>query len=121
MFGVGAWRPRLAVEERAVRSFMTRDHVLSVLHNVLPRLRERFGVESIGVFGSIARGDGSSASDVDVLVRFRAGAAITLFEHSALLCDLEDALGCPVDLVEDHERLRPEFRRSIERDVIRVA
>ena len=43
------------------------------LEEVLPLLRERFGVAKIGIFGSTARGDDRPESDVDVLVEFAPG------------------------------------------------
>lgn len=67
----------------------------------LPRLREvceRYGVASLEVFGSVARGENGPDSDLDLLYVLRPGVRLgfTLF-------DLEDELsalfGRPVDLV----------------------
>ncbi len=49
--------------------------VLAILARELPVLRERFGVASIGVFGSVSRGEDTPESDVDVLVTYRPGQA----------------------------------------------
>jgi len=48
-------------------------NVLSLLRQHEPALKERFGIEKIGIFGSFARGEEQQDSDVDVLVVFRAG------------------------------------------------
>ncbi|MCC7491197.1 MAG: nucleotidyltransferase family protein [Fimbriimonadaceae bacterium] len=69
-------------------------------------LRQR-GVRSLRVFGSVARGEASEASDVDLLVEF--SEPIGLFAYAGLQADLEDWLGVPVDLVTE-SGLRPEVR-----------
>lgn len=87
----------------------------------MPRLRAEFGVHSLGVFGSAARGDSGVESDIDVLVRFDPEARVTLFTLARLQQTMEEALGARVDLIEDHPYLRPAFRQSIERDLRYVA
>lgn len=100
---------------------MRSDQVIARLREALPGLRNRHAVDELGVFGSVARGSDESSSDLDILVRFRAGTSVTLFTLSRLACELEDLLGRRVDLVEDHAGLRPEFRATVQRDLIRVA
>ena len=60
----------------------------------------RYGAYEVRVFGSVARGDTHAESDVDLLVTFRAGASI--FDQIGLWQDLNDLLGCSVDLLTDH-------------------
>lgn len=91
------------------------------LRHALPGLRARFGVVSLGLFGSLARGDQGPESDADVLVGFAPDALVTLLTLARLKEELEAVLGRPVDLVEDHARLRAAFRAGIERDLVRVA
>ncbi len=95
--------------------------VLRILREAMPRLREEFAVETLAVFGSAARGECRDGSDVDVLVTFREGATVTLLTLAAVTSFLEESLGCRVDVIEDHPRLLPAFRRGIERDLLRVA
>ena len=65
------------------------------------------------VFGSVARGEAGQDSDVDLLVEFLPGARAGLFEMGALKEDLEDRLGCRVDLLSRRavERSRNPYRR----------
>ena len=56
-------------------------------------------VRSVEVFGSLARGESRPGSDVDLLVDFLPGARFGLLEMGALKEDLEELLGCAVDLV----------------------
>ena len=80
-------------------------------------LRKRFGVKNVGLFGSIARGDASPRSDVDILVEFDAPS----FDHYMdLKFYLEERLGRPVDLVLKGS-LKPALRERILREVRDVA
>ncbi len=49
------------------------------LEKLEPTLKERFQVETIGVFGSYTRGEQNKKSDVDILVEFSADAEIGFF------------------------------------------
>lgn len=71
-------------------------------------LAECHGARNVRVFGSVARGDADPASDVDFLVDMDKGRS--LFDMGGLLMDLQDALGCQVDVVNEkglRERIRP--------------
>lgn len=78
-------------------------------------LAEKYGAYNVRVFGSIARGEATPESDVDLLVSFREGAS--LYELSRLWQDLRDLLGREVSLVSEGG-LREGFRKRIERDLI---
>lgn len=78
----------------------------------------RYGASNVRVFGSVARGNASPGSDIDLLVSFAPGA--TLFDHSGLRLDLIDLLGVNVDVISDHPHLTPDFRRRAERDAVRL-
>jgi len=75
-----------------------REEVLRKLEANLPEIQERFGIVTIGIFGSVSRGDDIPESDVDVLYKFRSG---TRIYHNLLdLGDyLEELLGRKVDLI----------------------
>ena len=60
---------------------------------------EKSRVARMYLFGSLARGAGRPGSDVDLLVEFLPGSEVGLFEMGALKEDLEERLGCRVDLV----------------------
>ena len=64
-----------------------------------PSLRAR-GVATLYVFGSVARGEATPDSDVDLAVEFRPEAEPSLFDLAHLTAELEDALGRKVDLGE---------------------
>lgn len=96
---------------------MTRDDVLATLAAHREELRQ-FDVTSLRLFGSVARGEASPGSDVDLLVSFRKNP--TFSGYMKLRIFLEDLLGRKVDLITE-SGLRDRVRPSIERDAIRVA
>ena len=69
--------------------------------------------------GSFARGEQREDSDVDILVSFDDNASISLLHHAGMLCDLEDLLQRPVDLVNESS-LYPEVRETFNKDKILI-
>lgn len=51
------------------------------------------------IFGSAARGDDGPGSDLDLLVDHRPGGVMSLFDLSAIHCEIEDLLGAPVQVL----------------------
>jgi predicted nucleotidyltransferase len=97
---------------------MRRTQAIEALQGHLPELRQRFGVKSLSVFGSVARDDAGDASDVDVLVEFQGD---TTFDgYFGLKEALERLLGAKVDLATP-SMLKPRMRPRIEREAIHVS
>lgn len=59
----------------------------------------RHGATNVRIFGSTVRGESHSGSDVDVLVDLEPGR--TLFDLGAMQMDLQDLLGCRVDVLTE--------------------
>ena len=76
------------------------------------------GVKSLAVFGSVARGEATPASDIDVLVEF--SRPVGLFEFIRLKMFLEALTGSRVDLVTT-DALRPAMRADILSEAVHVA
>ena len=96
---------------------MDRQRTLELLRQSKPRLAARYGVTHLALFGSTARNAAQPGSDVDLLVAFDGPA--TSERYFGVMFDLEDLLGCPVDLVTE-KALRPELRPRIEREAVDV-
>jgi uncharacterized protein len=79
------------------RKRTTLEDVLRILRTQLPELRERYGVGTLGIFGSYMRGEQTRRSDVDLLVDF--DRSPTLPEFIDLEHHLSKLLGVKVDLV----------------------
>jgi uncharacterized protein len=76
---------------------MNRQTALDLLTAHKPHLQHQFGVRSLALFGSTARGTASEGSDVDVLVSFFGPASSKQYVGAQFY--LEDLLKCPVDLL----------------------
>ena len=63
------------------------------------RLAALRGTRNLRVFGSVARGEEDSASDVDFIVDMEPGKR--LLDLGGLLMDLQELLGCSVDIVTE--------------------
>ncbi|MFH1235612.1 MAG: nucleotidyltransferase family protein [Parcubacteria group bacterium] len=96
---------------------MKQKDVLTILKKQKRTLNE-FGVRSIALFGSFARGEARRNSDIDILVEFNR--PVGLFEFARLKLYLEKKLGREVDLVTP-EALRKEMREDILREAFHVA
>ena len=79
-------------------------------------LADRFGVSSIGIFGSITREDFTDKSDIDILVDFSRPIGLDFITLADLL---EERLHAKVDLVSSRF-LKPRFYDSIKEDLIYV-
>lgn len=73
-------------------------------------IAQRHGVQSVRVFGSRARGVASAQSDLDLLVE--PGEPRPFFFPGGLVADLEELLGCRVDVVTP-EALHPALRAFV--------
>jgi predicted nucleotidyltransferase len=80
-------------------------------------LAERYRAGNVRVFGSVARGDNTGASDVDLIVTPHTGCS--LFDLGGLLEDLEDLLGCRVDLVTE-DGLKARLRERVLREAVQL-
>ncbi len=79
---------------------------VEIQEKILPVL-QRHGIKRAGIFGSVARGEASPESDVDVLVELDRQAS--LLDFIGIKLDLEDVLGRSVDLVE-YAAIKPRLR-----------
>lgn len=96
------------------QSVMNRQsEILELLHRHKQSIAERFGITEIGIFGSIARGEGHSSSDVDVVVKTKVP---DLFMLVHLKDELEKLLTAEVDVVRYWPRMNPYLKRRIDRE-----
>lgn len=99
-----------------VNDMKTTQEYVSILKEHANILQQQYGMTSMSLFGSIARGEQKEDSDVDVLVELP-----PVFYNACAANDyLEDILNCRVDMVRKHDRLTPFFLKQVEHDGIRI-
>ena len=96
---------------------MDRDQILSSIRQNQTTLSQ-LGVKRLAIFGSVARGEATSNSDIDILVTFQG--SITFDRYMDLKIYLEDLLGYSVDLVIS-DVLHPRLKPYVEGDAVYVA
>jgi len=80
-------------------------------------IARRHKAEKLWVFGSCARREERPDSDIDLLVKF--GKGVTLFDYVGFQQDAEDAMACPVDVVDVENLGRdPAFAANAEREMV---
>ncbi len=97
--------------------FMTYlESIQSTLKEIKPDLSTRYGVSTLGLFGSIVRDDFTEESDIDIVVSFSRPIGI---EFVTLADEIEDKLQRKVDLVS-RNGIKPKYWEFIEPEVIYV-
>ncbi len=97
---------------------MNRQAILERLNAEAPGLKEKYGVKSLAVFGSMARGDNHEESDVDILVTFEGPATFDNF--MGLKLELGYLFGRRVDLLTPR-CLSSKMQTEIDKKAILVA
>jgi predicted nucleotidyltransferase len=93
------------------------ESILKELRRQIPTLAERYGVETLEVFGSYVRAEQKADSDLDVLVTFREAPSLLTF--IAIENYLSDELGVKVDLVMK-DSLKPAIGKVILSEALQV-
>ena len=97
-------------------SSLDNNEVLAILRKYLPVLKKIFHVEKIGLFGSVARGEQVSGSDLDLYVQFNRH--VSLGEESKLVEFLKRILNFNrLDIIVDH-RIGEGFEEEIQKDLM---
>lgn len=93
---------------------MKRQEVLDKLATHRAELKA-MGIESLALFGSVARDEAADTSDVDLLVEFNR--PVGLFHFVRVRRSLSELLSCPVDLVTP-AALREEMRDEMLQEAV---
>ena len=96
---------------------MDKEEILAKLRKDREKI-ESFGVKSLAIFGSVARGESGAKSDLDLLVEFEG--KMSFDRYMDLKFYLEDYLEVKVDLVSQ-KMLKPQIRNSVLKEAINVA
>ena len=94
---------------------MSYDELLRTKREDILSIAAQYGAYNVRIFGSVARGEADEKSDIDLLVNMESGRS--LFDLGGLLSDLEDLLGCNVDVVTE-DGLRDRIRNRVLNEAI---
>ena len=94
----------------------TKGEYIELLKKHMSVLKQQFGIRSMCIFGSVARDEQGSDSDVDVCVEMEPDIYVLV----ALKQFLEKLFGCSVDVVRRHRNMNKLLEEQIERDALYV-
>jgi predicted nucleotidyltransferase len=95
---------------------MERDAVLKSLRTHKQQFVDKYAITRLGIFGSVARGQSTDASDVDVIVEMPPD----LFQMVHMKEELEELLDASVDLIRRHKYLNIYLQSRIDDEAIYV-
>ncbi|WP_455638012.1 nucleotidyltransferase family protein [Parabacteroides sp.] len=95
----------------------TTQEIINLLRDFKMKQAAKYGILKMGVFGSVARGEQHEDSDVDVYIE---GDIKGLFALAGIKNDLEDLLGCRVDIVRLRDRMDTFLRKRIQKEGVYV-
>jgi uncharacterized protein len=96
---------------------MDRERILGILREHAPELKAA-GVAHLRVFGSVARGEANSQSDVDLIADFDSSKRLTLVTLGSLERRLADLLDAPVELSSPGWMKEPIRKRVLQEAVV---
>lgn len=94
---------------------MKLEHNLQAKRQEILQLATKYGAYNVRIFGSVARGEADSNSDIDFLVEMEPGRS--LFDLGGLLMELQTLLNCRVDIVTE-KGLRQRIRERVLNEAI---
>jgi hypothetical protein len=108
LYGIQAGQNRIVKMQHAnvddLKRLQSRRNMITIdtlreKRDAVLQIARRYGASDIRIFGSLARGDTTEDSDVDLIVRFEPGRS--LFDHGGLIMELQDLLGVRVDVISE--------------------
>lgn len=94
----------------------TLTQIKSQLELFKPKLKQKYPIKDLAIFGSYARGEANEKSDLDLMVEFSKPVGYQFFE---LAQELENYLDIKVDLVSK-KGIKPAYFESLKADLIHV-
>ena len=95
----------------------TTAEIVEILRDYKARSAEKYGIEMLGLFGSVARGEQNEDSDIDVFVKLRIP---DFFVRMKIKEELEHLFHTKIDLIPIFETMRALLQQNIKSDAIYI-
>lgn len=96
---------------------MNTNELLSLKRKEILEISKKYGAYNIRIFGSVAKGTADQNSDIDFLIEMERGRS--LLDLGGLLMDLQNLLGCKVDVVTERG-LRQRIRSRVLKEAVPI-
>ena len=96
---------------------MQREIAINLLKRFKEINQEKYGIEALGLFGSTARDEAKSTSDIDICIKTQ---KTDLFELVHIKQELEELLSTPIDIIRLRDKMNPFLKNRIEKEAIYV-
>jgi hypothetical protein len=90
-------------------SILRMESIQEIKEKITPIL-QRYGIKKAAIFGSLAKGEAKTSSDIDILVEIKSD--MSLLDYIGIKLELEEALKMRVDLVE-YDTIKPIIKERI--------
>ena len=96
---------------------MNRKEIIEYLRKFKEENKNKYHIERLGVFGSVARDAANDNSDIDIVVVLTKQ---DLFEIIGIKQSLEESLNVPVDVVSYREKMNSFLKKRIDKEAVYV-
>jgi predicted nucleotidyltransferase len=96
---------------------MNRDYILNLLTQYKNNNHDKYGIENIGIFGSVARDEATELSDVDICIQTKTPDMFMLVHIQE---ELQNLFHTSVDIVRLRDRMNPYLKKRIDKEAIYV-
>jgi predicted nucleotidyltransferase len=96
---------------------MNRDYILELLTQYKNNNHTKYGIESIGIFGSVARGEELESSDIDICIKTKEP---DMFMLVHIKDELQNMFKKSIDIVRVRQKMNPYLKKRIEKEAIYV-
>ncbi|MCF6249490.1 MAG: nucleotidyltransferase family protein [Desulfobacula sp.] len=94
---------------------MAKKDIIKILRNYKNEVANQYNILTIGIFGSVARGEAGDESDIDIVVRI---SEPDFFMLAGIKDDLEKRLNNSVDIVTYRDSMNPFLKRRIDSEAV---
>lgn len=96
---------------------MTKDSAIKILQSFKLNNQDKYGIESIGVFGSVARNEAKKNSDVDICIKTKKADIFALVHIKE---ELEELMSANIDIVRIRDKMNPFLKNRIDKEAVYV-